>query len=175
MNYLRKSLLPVAALAASVLMISMAGPRVVRAAAAALVQIVNTTANAVPAVHAPAANQIYQNSCGKHYDAAVMAQCQLPAVAAGQTLFLETVSMSSFSGTGSNVVRAVLNYSDGLPAVYVPMVQQGTFGNFSGAVAGRMVVKAGLAPVCEVDLDNAPPSGTPNMTCVVHGYLAPVQ
>jgi hypothetical protein len=170
-NFVRKSLFPLAGLAAILLIITIASPRALRAVVATLVQVVNTPTSAVPVVQAPAASQLYENSCTGTFGGGVTTSCSLPAVPAGQTLFIESVSFSSVPVSGSPAFTELYNVSSGAVYLYVPMLQQPAFG-FTGTVAARTAFPAGQTPGCSQEV-NAPSTGS--VTCLVFGYLAPAQ
>ena len=171
-NFVRKSILPLAGVAAIVLVLSMAGPRAVHAVTAALVQVMNTPTSAVPAVQAPAVSQIYSGLCQAVFNASDSARCGMTAVPAGQTLFVETISVQA-GGLGAPPATTQFGGSSGIPLIFVPMFSQASGDAYIGTVSARVAVKAGDVPTCAMIADNII-SGR-SFFCVVNGYLAPAQ
>jgi len=177
MNFIRKFVLPVAGVAAVALLIAIASPQAVHAITAALVQIANTPTTAVPAIQAPAESQIYRNLCSVFPNGSTHMECTLPSVPAGQTLFLETVSIDARSDPGLTPYIAYLTqFPNGIRALNVPMSAPITaegVANSAGTVGGRVSFPAGSAPTCDVWFTGDVHSGS--MYCHAFGYLAPAQ
>jgi hypothetical protein len=169
--FLRKSLLPAAGVVAVALLIAVASPRAVHAVAAALVQIVNTPATAVPILHAPAASQLYNHSCVVSFSGNSSSYCHLPTVPTGQTLFVETVSFWGHIGVGTGVYEAYLGNGTADGLLYVPVSQQYP-GFVEGTLSAKAFYGAGSTPMCSMSLDQT--TGN-NFRCYVFGYLAPAQ
>ena len=157
------------------LLIAIASPRAVQAVTTAFVQVTNTPANAVPTMHAPAASQIYRGICGAFPAGNNSLQCSLASVPAGQTLFVETISL--WVSTDAGVAPSGAQFYDGSYFVTVPMSAQANNSigqaSFSGTVAVRAAYPAGSYPACAVGLSGN--SGGGGFQCAVYGYLAPTQ
>lgn len=177
MNFVRKALLPTAGVAAIVLIVSLASPRAVHAIAAALVQVVNTPANAVPTMLAPAASQLYQSSCTGQSGGYANAFCLLDPVPAKQTLFVEAVNMIAYAESGNSPIQpyfsAAGNFDWSKPGNhFIPLFAQGS-GLWIGNLAGRVYSSATVRPGCYVYFASNSTGGT--VICQVSGYLAPAQ
>ncbi|MCX6627700.1 MAG: hypothetical protein NTW28_08740 [Candidatus Solibacter sp.] len=172
MNFVRKSVLPVMGVAAIALLITIASPRAVHAIVAAMVQVVNTPTNAVPTMQAPAASQRYRSWCQKKFNYDLGGFCYLDPVPAGQTLFVEAISIKTEAGNDLSTGRFYSGNELG-GGFAVPMFQQGSSNTFVGTFAGRISVSASQQPSCLAMFATAQPSG--NMECLVYGYLAPAQ
>lgn len=180
MKTARRFLLPVSAMAVLAIAFALVNPKAVHAVAAAFVQVANTPANAVPMMAAPAQSQLYHSACSASYAGQYQSYCTLTPVPAGQTLFIETVSVFSESDVGRDPILVRVGphlQPDNTNALlYVPLFQQKSlqnFDNFVGIVSARVAVSAADLPQCGAML-----SGTSNngfLTCEVSGYLAPAQ
>jgi len=173
MNLLRRFLLPLAGVAAVLFIISIATPRAVHAITAALVQIVNTPANAVPTVLAPAASQIYQETCSQYMTSGNVGTCYLRAVPAGQTLFIDTLSFYLFTDHG-NVAYEV--YLAGDRKIWVPLSLPQTSSGldaYTTTLSVRFTVPQSVQPQCTMYLKNM--TAYSAVLCTVSGYLAPSQ
>jgi hypothetical protein len=175
MRVVKGTLLGIGALALAALITTLIAPKVVHAAAEALVQVANTPTTAVPAVEAPAASQIYYGACSVVLNNGYVALCSLPPVPSGQTLFVETVSMQMVPSLAGNMptqsdiqVPAIL----GSPYLFVPLVQRAS-GYYDGTAAVRVPFPAGAEPWCQSWLARGGDYGF--MQCAVWGYLAPAQ
>src|ERR1700686_2062365 len=86
---------------------AMFGPRTAHAITATMVQVVNTTTTAIPAVQAPASSTLYSHVCiGSQFfpSAESTSTCTFPDLPAGETLIVETVSLVvGTNGTGPEV------------------------------------------------------------------------
>jgi hypothetical protein len=157
-------------------LMNIVAPKAVHAAVAALVQVVNTPTTAVPTVAAPAANQLYASHCdAANSPGTFSVQCAFDPPPAGQTLFIETMSITCNSPHGSPPVQTTISNGSGVQQ-NIPMVFQGTSNGidfFAGALTGRIWVKAGTTPTCSVfpntDIGNF------FINCGISGYLAPAQ
>ncbi|MBV8729800.1 MAG: hypothetical protein JO336_08315 [Acidobacteriia bacterium] len=170
MKLMRKFVLPAAGAVAVAFLFAIASPRAVHAVVAALVQVTNTPTNAVPAVQAPAASQLYRGSCSVEINGDQFPRCSFPQVPTGQTLFVETVSVSAITSETPLITQLVDQNGD---SVFVPMTNQGE-GNFLGTVGVRASFLSGVTPVCLVQLSSAVRNGG-LLACNVFGYLAPAQ
>jgi hypothetical protein len=174
MNFGRKFVLSVVGVVAIASLIAIVSPRAVQAVAAALVQVTNTPTNAVPALLAPAASQIYQSYCFSGFGSTPSAKCYVTQVPAGQTLFVETVSIETTTENGNDPLAVALTGTGSY--LFVPMIKQGSSGAwdiFVGTVGARMPYKQGANPFCSADLNSNSAAGV--MQCSVYGYLAPAQ
>ncbi len=177
MRLIRKLVLPVAGVVGAVAIVTIISPRAVHAITAALVQVMNTPTNAVPTTLAPAFTQTYAANCSSNYNGGQYAQCSLPQVPAGQTLFVETVSLYSVSnhGVGPTVAQVA---SGGSAGFLVPMAQQlseagSNLDFYVGTLSARMAIGPQFMPGCYMALSAASTAG--RFDCGVMGYLAPAQ
>jgi hypothetical protein len=171
MNFLRKFVLPVAGVAAIAILIAIASPRAAHAVAAALVQIVNTPANAVPATLSPPASQLYRNFCQGQFRG-IAASCSLVTVPAGQTLFVETVSLDIAANPGSDLLAVLYGTSTGA-VLNVPLyLQSNALTEWFGTVAARVSFLAGETPTCQV---RATAPDQHFFSCSVFGYTVAAQ
>lgn len=186
MNLLRKALVPLAGVAVVALVISVAGPRTVRAITATLVQVTNT----VPVIVAPSAPQLYESNCVGAFFGTAEAACSFQAVPAGNTLFIDGVSilLNTLEGglapqnawiqtfnTGASYPEGQITAggSPGVP-LNIPLIKQASdiFQNYVGTFAAT-TVWTGSAPKCTVLLNGASQDGV--TFCVIWGHLAPIQ
>jgi hypothetical protein len=188
MNLLRKAFVPLAGVAVIALVISMAGPRAVHAVVSTLVSVANT----VPVVVAPTAPQLYESNCTGAFFGGAEAKCEFQAVPAGNTLFIDSVSIllnSVESGlspqwtaletfnTGASYPfgQAYVGGGSSTVSLYVPLTKQAfSFGqNFVGTISDANVWTANSpGPKCDVLLDGSSTNGI--LTCTVMGHLAPI-
>jgi hypothetical protein len=167
-NFLRKAIGPLAGAAAVLAVLVVALPPAAKALVATLVQVVNTPTNAIPTVHAPAAANLYYSSCSGSGGNS----CELTAVPAGQTLFVETISMFANGPHGTVVGTGSFQGwgPQGGQPILVPLQQTASnpsgFDDYAGNFAGRIFASAGPAPGCAM-----PTAAT--YTCWVYGYLTP--
>ena len=177
MDFVRKALLPIGGVVALALVIMIASPRAARALAAAMVQIMNTPTNAVPAVLAPAANQIDREVCsGFQGGTANLVTCNYNVVTSGKTRVIDTFSIFLFVPHGVGPTSAYLSSNDGTSTIYVPLIQQASAGAldyYVGNVTGaRFYVAAGTYPSCNVVLNS---TSEAQMECHILGYSVPAQ
>jgi hypothetical protein len=186
MNLLRKALVPLAGVAVVALVISVAGPRTVRAITATLVQVTNT----VPVIVAPSAPQLYESNCITFFGSTQEAKCSFATVPAGNTLFIDAVTMNLSSlEAGAPQASYVLTWNTGPSypegqatnggsngnALFVPLTKMAPgFGNNYQGTFSTVSVWAADSPVpkCVVLLDN--PSVNGQLVCTVWGHLAPI-
>jgi len=178
MRFVRRYLLPTAGVTAIALLIAIASPRAVQAVTAALVQIVNTPGNAVPVVQAPAAAQRYYSNCTDQIAGGTDATCYLTPVPAGQTLFVETISVQIATDMGNPPYVTGFAWQTGnLNIVWIPMFKQATDAPYvdwyQGTLAVKVMVPASIQPSCGLGLHV--PSKYGAINCQVFGYLAPAQ
>jgi len=179
MNFVRKALLPMGGVVALALIIMIASPRAAHALAAAMVQIMNTPTTAVPATHAPAANQIYRQGCSISYGTATQEfDCPniLPGPTSGKVLVVEQVTVKIGSLTTGAPATVFVEAFGGFSQVWIPMIQQGAFngGNtFVGTVTGaHLYVLPGEDLTCSAILSS---TSSGSLTCLVSGYYIPAQ
>lgn len=154
---------------------TMLAPRAAHALVATLVQVVNTPTNAVPTVQAPAATQRYHSQCSENGYQQTYAQCDLQPVPAGQTLFVESVSLAGAAGDAESPdLYAGVFYTDEYGVNFqMPMLQQGSANMWVGNFAGRISIVATKTPSCGVFFRSS--KNFAAVSCSVYGYLAPAQ
>ena len=182
MRLLKEALGILGALVVLMVIVAFVSPKAARGVAAALVQVVNTPTTAVPTVAAPAATQIYNSQCQSSDVASVSSFSYLyctfsPAIPAGQTLFIQTMSILTNSTGGDPEAGWISSSTEPLylPQLYIPLVREATSaaGDFwAGALGGSFAVPGPASPSC-VAFMNANVSGS--VSCVITGYLAPAQ
>jgi hypothetical protein len=161
---------------------AMFGPRTAHAITATMVQVVNTTTTAIPAVQAPASSTLYSHVClGSQFfpSGDSTSTCTFPDLPAGQTLIVETVSLVvDTNGTAPEV--AYIGPADEIASgvevarLFIPMIQQADTStgnhNYTGASAARVYFHS--APGCAVTLANAT-AQQGAFRCTIGGYLVP--
>jgi hypothetical protein len=187
MNLLRKALVPFMGVAVIALVLLVAAPRTAHAVVATLVSVVNT----VPIVVAPSAPLLYESNCTGAFGGSQEATCDFQAVPAGNTLFIDAVSILGFweSGLAPQHTR-VLTYNTGASypegqgtagggtqgvALYVPMMRAGTdfLDNYVGTLTNASVWTASSpVPKCQVLLNGTSSVGV--TSCTIWGHLAPI-
>lgn len=176
MRLAKRTLMGIGAIALVASLMNIVAPKAVHAAVAALVQVANTPSTAVPTVAAPAASQLYASGCDAGNRAGTFfVQCAFEPPPAGQTLFIETTSITSNSPHGFPPIQATISNGSGVQQ-NIPMVFQGTSNGldfYAGALTGRIWVKAGTAPTCSVSPNTD--IGDFVINCGISGYLAPAQ
>ena len=184
MNLLRKALVPLTGVAVIALVLLMAGPRAVHALTATLVQVVNT----VPVVTAPSAPLLYESNCTGAFFSTQEGSCSFQTVPAGNTLFIDAVSIylnSVETGIGPQWAL-MLTYNTGASypegqgpsqgvALFIPLTKMSPgFGqNYVGTITSASVWSANSpAPKCQVLLNSASETGV--FSCTAWGHLAPL-
>jgi hypothetical protein len=184
MNLLRKAFLPLSGVAVIALVLLVAGPRAVHAITATLVQVVNT----VPVVTAPSAPLLYESNCVGAFGGTQEGSCSFQTVPAGNTLFIDAVSIYLNSlETGVGVQWSLLltyntgsSYPEGQgptqgSALFVPLTKTANgFGqNYVGTITSASVWSANSpATKCQILLNGE--SDTGEFSCNVWGHLAPI-
>jgi hypothetical protein len=184
MNLLRKALVPLTGVAVIALVLLVAGPRAVHALTATLVQVVNT----VPVVTAPSAPLLYESNCTGAFFSTQEGSCSFQTVPAGNTLFIDAVSIYLNSlETGVGVQWALMltynigsSYPEGQgpsqgAALFIPLTKMAPgFGqNYVGTITSANVWSANSpAPKCQVLLNGASETGV--FSCTAWGHLAPI-
>ena len=184
MNLLRKALVPLTGVAVIALVLLVAGPRAVHALTATLVQVVNT----VPVVTAPSAPQLYESNCTGSFGGTAEGSCSFQTVSAGNTLFIDAVSIylnSLETGVGPQwALMLTYNTGSSYPegqgpsqgvALFIPLTKMSLgFGqNYVGTITSASVWSANSpAPKCQVLLNGASETGV--FSCTAWGHLAPI-
>ncbi len=187
MNLLRKALIPLTGVAVIALIISLAGPRAVHAITATLVSVVNT----VPVVVAPSAPLLYESNCVGAFGGTAEGTCTFRTVPAGNTLFIDAVSLylNSLEPTIGvqwaqlQVYNSGPSYPEGPPAgdaqngnaLFIPLMKNASgFGsNYVGTITAATVWTANSpGPQCQILLNNS--SSLASFSCSVWGHLAPI-
>jgi hypothetical protein len=179
MNILRRTVMAIGGMTVVALVIVLAAPKAAHGIVATFVQVVNTPTNAIPAVQAPAASDLYVYTCNAAFDFSSFASCTFPAVPAGKTLIIEAVSFFSQTSPGADpnlaYIYAVDPIGDANIFIYIPLLAQPTGGDglqlhhFVGTIGGRIYLKT--APTCSAAL--VVTSSFNGMLCTVSGYLVP--
>jgi hypothetical protein len=162
---------------AGILAIAIA-PKTAHALVAALVQVSNTPATAVPMVHAPAASNVYFVTCEGFFTGGFTSSCTMPPTPVDRTLVIEAASIISQTGTGSDPSSAFVYASNQGPFFFIPMQLQSPQGfndNYTGQLQGRITIPAvadfGLTPACGIVLGKNSSAGQFN--CTISGYTIP--
>jgi len=189
-NLLRKVIVPVSAVAVIALTITLVAPRAVRASVAALVSVTNT----VPVLIAPSAPQLYESNCAGFFPGpSFEGTCDFQAAPAGNTLFIDAVSIYLNSVTGGFAPQWVMvrtyntgaSYPEGQAtqggapynALFVPLTKTAPgFGdNFVGTLVNVSVWTANSpGPKCDVLLNGLPSPTYAQFSCTIWGHLAPI-
>jgi hypothetical protein len=184
MNLLRKALVPLTGVAVIALIISLAVPRAVHAITATLVSVVNT----VPVVVAPSAPLLYESNCTGAFFGTAEGTCTFQTVPAGNTLFIDAVSLylNSLEPTIGVQWALLKTYNtsssypqgqggqDGNP-LFIPLMKnaQGFGSNYVGTITAATVWTVNSpGPKCEILLNGT--SSLANFSCTVWGHLAPI-
>ena len=185
-NLLHKVLVPVSAVAVVAVALSLVAPRAVRASVAALVQVVNT----VPTVIAPSAPLLYESNCAGGFFGSQEASCDFQAVPAGNTLFIDAVSIQGYWEGGIGPQDAwVLTYNTGTSypegqttaggaqgvALHVHLTRESPdiLENYDGTLTNVSVWTANSpGPKCKVLLNGMSSQGV--TSCTIWGHLAPI-
>jgi hypothetical protein len=153
-------------------------PKTAHGLVAALVQVSNTPAAAVPIVHAPAASNVYFATCEGFFTASSSSSCSMPATPLDRTLVIEAASILSQTGSGSDPANAAVYFSGDGPFFYIPMERQSPqafIDDYNGQLQGRITFPAisgfGLTPSCSVTLGADSSAG--EFTCTISGYTIP--
>jgi len=186
MNLLRKVVVPFMGVAVIALLLLVAAPRTAHAVVSTLVSVVNT----VPIVVAPSAPLLYESNCSGAFFGGQEASCNFQAVPAGNTLFIDAVSILGYWESGLAPQHTwVLTYNTGSSypegqataggsqgvALYVPMTRAGTdvLDNFVGTLTNASVWTASSpVPKCQVLLNGMSTDGV--TSCTIWGHLAPI-
>jgi hypothetical protein len=166
--FLRKAFGTLAGGAVVLVALAVAVPPAARALVATLVQVVNTPTNAIPTVQAPAAANLYYSSCTISTNDG--SGCSLTPVPAGQTLFVETISMVASGPHGTVVSAGQFGASDEtflFPLQLTFPNNTGGFDNFAGTFSGRVSFPGASFPSC------LGPATATLVSCFVYGYLTP--
>jgi|WetSurMetagenome_2_1015567.scaffolds.fasta_scaffold291223_1 hypothetical protein len=180
MSIVRKSFVPAVGVLALTLAISILSPGTVRAVTAALVQIVNTPANAVATVHAPAGSQIDAKGCGASspYTEENL-ECSSLTIETGKTFVVQTLTVAVSVQHGVVPLGASLEAPYGWPLAYVPLVQQGSkngIDHYVGTLSGASIyLTAGSTARCSAALSGPGTAGYHHFYCMVQGYKVPSQ
>jgi hypothetical protein len=187
MNLLRKALVPLTGVAVIALVLLVAGPRAVHALTATLVQVVNT----VPVVTAPSAPQLYESNCTGSFGGTAEGSCSFQTVPAGNTLFIDAVSiyLNSLETSIGPQWALMLTYNTGASypegqataggsqgvALFIPLTKMSpAFGqNYVGTTTSASVWSANSpGPKCQVLLNGESETGV--FSCTAWGHLAPI-
>ena len=150
-------------------------PKVAHGVAATPVRVVNTTATAIPAVQAPAAADLYQNTVSSSYAFTSSAACSFPAPPTGKTLIVESASIWSENPAGADPQYAVLSTSTASLSFIAMQAQAPGVGidNYVGALQGRIYATTALAITVNLNGTGAAIGVPGNLTCTISGYLVP--
>ena len=182
MNLVRKVLLPMGGVVALALIIMIASPRAAHALAAAMVQVMNTPTTAVPALHAPATNEIVTGAAGGSLYSVVGGYgiYETSPVPGGKTLVTETITASANVPHGSGPVMVSFS-PQGNAWIFatLPLVQiysAGGYDLFIGTITGaHLYTTAGSQPSCIFTTSAAPPPTSGSYYCAISGYYVPAQ
>jgi len=184
MTLLRKALIPLTGVVGIALILSVAGPRAVHAITATLVSVVNT----VPVVLAPSAPLLYESNCVGAFGGTAEGTCTFQTVPAGNTLFIDAVSLylNSLEPTIGVQWAQLHTYNsgpsypegqggqDGNP-LFIPLMKNASgFGsNYVGTITAATVWTVNSpGPKCEILLNEN--SSLASFSCTVWGHLAPI-
>jgi hypothetical protein len=150
-------------------------PKVAHGVAATPVRVVNTTANVIPAVQAPAAGDLYQETASASYAFTSGAACSFPAPPSGKTLVVESASVWSANPAGADPQYAVLSTSTASLSYIALQAQAPGVGtdNYVGALQGRIYATSALAITVNLNGTGTAIGVPGNLTCTISGYLVP--
>ncbi len=175
MRFAKRLLIGVGAAALAGLLGVAIAPKVAHGVAATPVRVVNTTANVIPAVQAPAAADLYQETASASYAFTSSAACSFPALPSGKTLVVESASIWSANPAGADPQYAVLSTSTASLS-YIALQAQATgvgTDNYVGALQGRIYATSALAITVNLNGTGAAIGVPGNLTCTISGYLVP--
>jgi hypothetical protein len=175
MNFAKRFLMIAGAGALAGILATAIAPKTAQALVAALVQVSNTPAAAVPVVHAPAASNVYFASCEGFFTGGFSSSCSMPPTAVDRTLVIEAASIISQTSGGADPSNAFIYTSGDGPFFSIPMQlqsPQNLIDNYTGQLQGRITIPAnaglGLTPNCEVVLGKNSTVG--EFYCTINGY-----
>jgi len=178
MNLIKRVLMFVGFVVLAAILISVLAPKATHALVAALVQVSNTPAAAVPVVHAPPASNVYFATCEGFFSADSGSSCSMPATPSDRTLVIEAASIITQTSSGADPTGAYVYTSGDGPFFYIPMQLQSPAGfldNYTGQLQGRITIAAipgyGLTPRCGVALGQNSNFG--EFYCTISGYTIP--